>query len=131
MERRSILWGMRRNSASWSAVQLNAMHWLQRANLKSARAWRLKMALREVFAKARHNPSGLAAADRRTGSHGLGAVDSTPSSAWITLKTHFDAVVCSMLNNRSNAFVEAMTQVVTRSHTRELVAAGTQFAASG
>lgn len=29
------------------------MHWLQRVNLKTARAWRLKMALREVFANAR------------------------------------------------------------------------------
>ena len=65
-ERRAILWGMRRNPGSWSSVQLNAMHWLQRANLKSARAWRLKMALREVFAKARsHNQSELAAADLR------------------------------------------------------------------
>jgi transposase len=32
------------------------MHWLQRSTLKSARAWRLKMALREVYARARsHN----------------------------------------------------------------------------
>ncbi len=33
--------------------QTNAMHWLQRSALKSARAWRLKMALREVYAQAR------------------------------------------------------------------------------
>lgn len=25
------------------------MHWLQRSNLKSARAWRLKQGLREVY----------------------------------------------------------------------------------
>jgi len=37
-ERRSILWAMRRNPSGWSATQTNAMHWLQRANLKSARA---------------------------------------------------------------------------------------------
>jgi transposase len=109
-ERRSILWGMRRNPSGWSATQTDAMHWLQRANLKSARAWRLKMALREVFAKARtHNQAAMAAADL---------------TAWIswarrsrlesfkvlakTLKTHFDAVVRGMLDNRSNAFVEAM-----------------------
>lgn len=109
-ERRSILWGMRRNPHSWSLLQINAMHWLQRANLKSARAWRLKMALREVFAKARsHNQPGLAAADlkgwiswaRRS------RLDSFKRLA-TTLKTHFDAVVRGMLDNRSNAFVEAM-----------------------
>ncbi len=58
------LWAMRRNPGSWSRVQTHAMHWLQRANLKTARAWQLKMALREVFAHARqHNQTDLAAAD--------------------------------------------------------------------
>ena len=28
------------------------MHWLQHSGLKSARAWRLKMTLREVYAHA-------------------------------------------------------------------------------
>jgi transposase len=109
-ERRSILWGMRRNPSSWSRLQINAMHWLQRANLKSARAWRLKMALREVFAHARtHNDASLAAGDlkgwiswaRRS------RLDSFKRLA-TTLRTHFDAVVRGMLDNRSNAFVEAM-----------------------
>jgi len=109
-ERRSILWAMRRNPGSWTRVQTTAMHWLQRANLKTARAWRLKMALREVFAQARqHNRTDLAATDlkgwiswarrsRLDSFRRLGA----------TLKTHFDAVVRGMLDNRSNAFVEAM-----------------------
>lgn len=109
-ERRSILWAMRRNPSSWTATHANAMHWLKRANLKSARAWRLKMALREVFAKARaHNQATLAAADltawiswaRRS------RLESFKSLA-ITLRTHFDDVVRGMLDNRSNAFVEAM-----------------------
>jgi transposase len=109
-ERRSLLWAMRRNPTSWNRTQINAMHWLQRANLKSARAWRLKMALREVFAKARtHNQAPLAAADlnawiswaRRS------RLDAFKSLA-ATLRTHFDAVVRGMLDNRSNAFVEAM-----------------------
>ena len=109
-ERRSILWGMRRNPEGWNLTQINAMHWLQRAHLKTARAWRLKMGLREVFANARkHNPSDLAAIDlkgwmswarrsRLESFKRLGA----------TLKKHFDAVVRGMLDNRSNAFVEAM-----------------------
>ncbi len=109
-QRRSILWGMRRNPSGWTPTQIQAMHWLQRANLKTARAWRLKMALREIFTSARtHNQAELAG---------------TELKAWIswarrsrldafkrlanTLKTHFDSVVRGMLDHGSNAFVEAM-----------------------
>jgi transposase len=52
-ERKSLMWGMRKNPIGWNATQLEAMHWLKGSNLKSARAWRLKMALREVYARAR------------------------------------------------------------------------------
>lgn len=109
-ERRSILWALRRNPSSWSSTQLTAMHWLQRANLKSARAWRLKMALREVFAKARsHNDPQLASADLRGWISWArrSRLDSFKRLG-ATLKQHFDAVVSGMLDHRSNAFVEAM-----------------------
>jgi transposase len=46
---KELLWGMRKNPAQWSQAQSEAMHWLQRSNLKSARAWRLKQALRLVY----------------------------------------------------------------------------------
>lgn len=109
-ELRSILWAMRRNPSDWSAVQTSAMHWLQRANLKSARAWRLKMALREVFAKARaHNRAELAAADLKAWISWARRSRLQPfKNLAATLRTHFDAVVRGMLDNRSNAFVEAM-----------------------
>ncbi len=109
-QRRSILWAMRRNPSGWSATQTHAMHWLQRANLKSARAWSLKMGLREVFAKARsHNDSALASADLK---RWISCARRSPLDAFkrlaATLKSHFDAVVRGMLDHRSNAFVEAM-----------------------
>ena len=109
-ERRSIVWGMRRNPKDWSQTQLNAMHWLQRANLKTARAWRLKMALREVFAKARtHNDAELASADlQRWISWARRSRLESFKRLGATLKSHFDAVVRGMLDHRSNAFVEAM-----------------------
>ena len=109
-QRRSILWAMRRNPSSWSATQTTAMHWLQRANLKAARAWRLKMALRQVFANARtHNKADLASAELKAWLSWArrSRLDSFKRLA-TTLKTHFDAVVRGMLDNRSNAFVEAM-----------------------
>ncbi|HSI58986.1 MAG TPA: ISL3 family transposase [Ideonella sp.] len=109
-ERRALLWGMRRNPASWSSTQVNAMHWLQRANLKSARAWRLKMGLREVFAHARqHNDAAVAAADlKRWISWARRSRLESFKRLGTTLRSHFDAVVRGMLDHRSNAFVEAM-----------------------
>lgn len=109
-QRRSILWGMRRNPAGWSATQLQAMHWLQRANLKTARAWRLKMALREVLANARvHNQAEAASAELKAWLSWARRSRLEPFKRLAaTLKTHFDAVVRGMLDHRSNAFVEAM-----------------------
>lgn len=107
---RQLMWGMRRNPSGWSRGQLNAMHWLQRSTLKSARAWRLKMALREVYAKARaHNSSGQAAADLKSWLSWARRCRLEPfKKLAVTLKERLDAVVRGMLDNRSNAFVEAM-----------------------
>ena len=109
-ERRSIMWGMRRNPMGWSETQIDAMYWLQRANLKTARAWRLKMALREVFARARtHNDAQLASADLKAWISWARRCRLEPfKRLGATLKSHFDAVVRGMLDHRSNAFVEAM-----------------------
>jgi transposase len=109
-ERRSILWAMRRNPISWSQAQTTAMHWLQRANLKSARAWRLKMALREIYANARrHNQAALASEQLKAWISWARRSRLEPFKRLAaTLKAHFDAVVRGMLDHRSNAFVEAM-----------------------
>ena len=107
---KSLTWGMRRNPQGWSVKQTNAMHWLQRSTLKSARAWRLKMALRAVYAKAtQHNSAEQAKADL------LGWVSWARRSRLepfkklaSTLKQRLEGVVRGMLDNRSNAYVEAM-----------------------
>jgi len=107
---KGLMWGMRKNPSAWSIKQANAMHWLQHSGLKSARAWRLKMALREVCTRAAaSNDAQLAGADL---------------SAWLSWARRFqlkpfrnpartiteraEAVVRGMIDNRSNAFVEAM-----------------------
>ena len=46
---RQLLWGMRKNPVSWTRTQFEAMHWLQRSNLKSARAWRLLLPLAATY----------------------------------------------------------------------------------
>lgn len=107
---KSLTWGMRKNPDDWSVKQANAMHWLQHSTLKSARAWRLKVALRAVYAKAVQSNDAQQARKEL--------------SAWIswarrcrlepfkkrakTLSGKLDAVVRGMLDNRSNAYVEAM-----------------------
>ena len=107
---RSLAWGMRKNPEGWTVKQTHAMHWLQHSTLKSARAWRLKLALRAVYAKAAQSNNAQQA--------------SQELSAWIswarrcrlepfkklakTLSGKLDAVVRGMLDNRSNAYVEAM-----------------------
>lgn len=49
---RRLCWAMRKNPEHWNRQQVDTMHWLQRSNLKSARAWRLKQGLRQVYAQA-------------------------------------------------------------------------------
>ena len=107
---RQLMWGMRRNPAGWSKGQLHAMHWLQRSTLKSARAWRLKMALREVYARARaHNNAEQAGADLRAWLSWARRCRLEPfKKLAVTLKERFGAVVRGMTDHRSNAFVEAM-----------------------
>ena len=107
---KSLAWGMRRNPGDWSAKQTSAMHWLQRSRLKSARAWRLKMALRAVYASA------AAGNDREHASKELKGWLSWARRSRLepfrklakTLSERFEAVVRGMLDSRSNAYVEAM-----------------------
>jgi len=107
---KQLMWGMRRNPSSWTHKQTDVMHWLQRSTLKSARAWRLKMALREVYARARaHNSPDQAATDLQAWLSWARRCRLEPfKKLAATLKDRFDAVVRGMTDHRSNAFVEAM-----------------------
>jgi transposase len=107
---KSLSWGMRRNPNSWSQKQLYAMHWLQHSTLKSARAWRLKMALRSVYANAaQHNNEAQAKAELSSWLSWATRCRLEPFKKLAkTLKAHLDGVVRGMLDNRSNAYVEAM-----------------------
>ncbi len=106
---KSLAWGMRRNPGDWSARQTNAMHWLQRSTLKSARAWRLKMALRAVYANAGAGNDRERASQELTGWLGWARRSRLEPFKKLakTLREKFDAVVRGMLDARSNAYVEA------------------------
>lgn len=107
---KGLMWGMRKNPAGWSITQGNAMLWLQQSTLKAARAWRLKMALREVYAAAiEHNDAQRAETDLRAWLSWARRSRLDPFKKLAkTLTEHFAGVISGMVDNRSNAFVEAM-----------------------
>jgi len=107
---KNLFWGMRRNPEDWSKNQFNAMHRLQHSNLKSARAWRLKMALRTVYANAAiHNNPTNAQNELASWLSWARRCRLEPfKKIATTLKQHMAGVVRGMLDNRSNAYVEAM-----------------------
>ena len=113
---KGLMWGMRQNPDGWSVKQTNVMHWLQHSGLKSARARRLKMALREVYAHAAAGHDPLLAMKklkawlswaRRSRLEPFKKLALTLTLTR-TLAERIDAVVRGMTDNRSNAFVEAM-----------------------
>jgi transposase len=109
-ERRSLSWAMRTHHAGWSQRHMQAMYSLQRTNLQSARAWRLKVALREVYEAAAHSHSEEVARAglQRWISWAMRSRLEPFKRLARTLRTHFEGVIAGMQQGRSNAFVEAM-----------------------
>ena len=83
---------------------------VQHSTLKSARAWRLKMALRAVYAKATQGNDGVLAKEELLGWISWARRSRLEPFKKLakTLQQKLDAVVRGMLDNRSNAYVEAM-----------------------
>jgi transposase len=116
---KAMMWAMRKNPVSWTYHQVSSMHWLQRSNLKSARAWRLKQALREVYrgavaancaAKAEQDLLGWISWARRCRLEPFKRMANT-------LKERLAGVVRGMLDGRSNAYVEAMNGLLQQTKT--------------
>lgn len=100
-------WALLKDSKRWSYEQTCTMHWLQRSDLKTARAWRLKQALRNVYqAKPTAEQAGhlldrwisWARRSRLPPFKRLGA----------TLRQHKDGIIEHFRSGLSNAAVEAM-----------------------
>ena len=116
---RQLLWGMRKNPTSWTGAQLEAMHWLQRSSLKSARAWRLKQALRLVYQEAGASNSEQIAhgAMKKWLSWARRCRLEPFKRLAVTLHQHLGGVVRGMLDGRSNAYVEAMNGLLQQTKT--------------
>jgi len=74
-------WGTLKDHRRWSRAQIDDMHWLTHSNLKTARAWRLKEALRAIFETAKDG-MGPEPALKRWVSWAR-AVGWRPSSVWV------------------------------------------------
>ncbi|MHA5818870.1 ISL3 family transposase [Pseudomonas aeruginosa] len=100
-------WALLKDAKRWSHAQICTMHWLQRSGLKTARAWRMKEALRSLYAASRtHEEAGYeldrwiswARRSRLPAFKRLGA----------TLREHRDGIIEHFRSALSNGFVEAM-----------------------
>jgi len=116
---KSLMWGMRKNPAAWSDKQTAAMHWLQHAHLRSARAWRLKQALRDVYAQAvRSNDASQAEGLLKGWLSWAKRSRLEPFKRLAaTLTERLAGVVRGMLDGRSNAYVEAMNGLLQQTKT--------------
>lgn len=114
-----LFWALRKNPEHWNREQINTMHWLQRSNLKSARAWRLKQGLREVYARAvQSNDEALARQELTAWLSWARRCRLEPFKRLAqTLIERLDGVVRGMLDGRSNAFVEAMNGLLQQTKT--------------
>ena len=105
-----LMWGMRGNPVGWNRDQINTMHRLQRSNLKSARAWRLKEGLRTAYSVAVQSNCPQTAEEMLKGwiSWAKRCRLEPFKRLATTLKERLPGVVRGMLDGRSNAYVEAM-----------------------
>lgn len=107
---KGLMWGMRTNPVDWTVKQMNVMYWLQQSGLKSARAWRLKEALRSVYAVAAATNDPVRARqelDKWLSWARRCRLEPFKKLAK-TIKERIEGVVRGMTDNRSNAYVEAM-----------------------
>jgi len=100
-------WALLKRSANWNREQINTMHWLQRSGLKTARAWRLKEALRTIY-QARPAPKDAEQLFTRWISWARRSRLLPFKRLAATYKAHLPGIVEHFRSGLSNAFVEAM-----------------------
>lgn len=107
VELKGCRWGTLKDAVNWTDKQVAQMHWLQRSGLKTARAWRLKERLREVFAQC---------TDRAAAEVLLPGWISWASRCRLapfnrlarTVKKHLDGILEHFRSGLNNGFAEAI-----------------------
>lgn len=104
-------WALLKDADNWNVKQLNLMHNLQRSGLKTCRAWRLKEALRAVFATA--TDADQAQARLRCWISWARRSRLAPfKRLGKTLRDHLEGILEHFRTGLSNGFVEAMNGLI-------------------
>jgi transposase len=108
---KGIRWATLKNPTDWTRNQVCAMHFLQHSTLKTARAWRIKEAVRAVFRDCK---------DAGTARTALTAVISWARRSRLapfkrlgaTLREHLDGILEHFRCGLSNGYAEAMNGLI-------------------
>lgn len=105
-------WGWLKDFKKWTRQQIQDMHGLTRMRLKTARAWRLKEALRDIYHHCADIDSAAAALARWVSWARRSRLDPMKRLA-ATIKHHWDGVLHSFgAAHRHNGYVEAVNSLV-------------------
>jgi transposase len=110
-------WALLKKPLDWTVKQLNAMYTLQRSNLKTARAWRLKEALREIYRTAT-SPEEAEPLLARWRSWASRCRLEPFKKLARTLKTHWEGVLNGFNEGCHNGKVEAMNRSLQEARAR-------------
>lgn len=100
-------WALLKRASGWSREQITQMHWLQRSGLKTARAWRLKEALRRVYEARPDVQAAAALLDRWIGWARRSRLPAFKRLG-ATVRKHREGIIEHFRSGLSNGFVEAM-----------------------
>jgi len=111
-ELRRTRWGWLKDFKKWTHQQIQDMHWLTRTRLKTARAWRLKEALRDTYQNCRDIDSAATALGRWISWARRSRLEPMKKLA-TTLKTHWHGVLHAFgAAHHHNGYVEAVNSLV-------------------
>lgn len=105
-------WGWLKDARRWTREQIDSMHWLTRTRLKTARAWRLKEALRDIYKQAASYEQAEAALTKWASWARRSRLEPMKKLA-ATLKTHWAGVLNAFgAAHLHNGYVEAVNSLV-------------------
>ena len=104
-------WALLKRAANWNRDQIHTMHWLQRSGLKTARAWRMKEALRAIY-RTRPAPDDAERLFVRWISWARRSRLPPFKRLAATCRAHLPGIVEHFRSGLSNAFVEAMNALI-------------------
>jgi len=105
-------WGWMKDWRKWTRGQIDDMHWLTRTRLKTARAWRLKEALRDIY-RSGLDEAGASAALTRWMSWARRCRLEPMKRLAATIKKHWNGVLHAFgAAHLHNGYVEAVNSLV-------------------